>query len=138
MCTSVCIRFFLDSNKSAYWYMYLYQFSLPLKDDCTLDRKVLYIWKYLSLIWRTPPCDDKWQIICASSAVFHFTPVVSMWIKAKCQKNEPVLRGRSNQSSNRYRQTNSNTPNKDSVSCIFKLIAKICFSYWFMINDNQI
>lgn len=68
------------------WYVYLYQFSFPLKDDCTLDRRVLYIWKYLLLIWRTPPCGDKWQIICASSAVFHFTPVVSMQIKAKCQK----------------------------------------------------
>lgn len=72
--------------RSGDWYVYLYQFSFPLKDDCTLDRRVLYIWKYLLLIWRTPPCGDKWQIICASSAVFHFTPVVSMQIKAKCQK----------------------------------------------------
>lgn len=40
---SVCIRFFLDSNKSGDGYVYLYQFSFPLKDDCTLDRRVLYI-----------------------------------------------------------------------------------------------
>lgn len=44
-------------------------------------------------------------------------------------KTEPVLRGRYNQSSIRYRQTKSNTLNKDSVSFIFKLIAKISFSY---------
>lgn len=45
--------------RSGDWYVYLYQFSFPLKDDCTLDRRVLYIWKYLLLIWRTPPCGDK-------------------------------------------------------------------------------